>query len=158
MLFRVAEYIFYPGVRSNGALHKLMRRIGLEGSLKMSSSNLPEGVSLALFAEMKTALKGFQHAIEPTQQRVASVFAVVQTEHVARAAEEERTNASLGVRHALIEVLGFGVPEQMQLAFQSQQLEAEGAVDLLLEERLDAIAETRALSISEELGYLRAVC
>ena len=152
MLFRVAEYIFYPGVRSNGALHKLMRDLGLEGSLKMSRNNLPEGVSLELFAGMKTAMKSFQHAIEPTQQRVASVFAVVQTEHVARAAEEERTNASLGVRHALIEVLGFGVPEQMQLAFQSQQLEAEGAVDLLLEERLDAIAETRALSISEELA------
>ena len=152
MLFRVAEYIFYPGERSNGALHKLMRGLGLEGSLKMSSNNLPEGVSLELFTEMKTAMQSFQHAIEPTQQRVASVFAVVPTEHVARAAEEERTNASLGVRHALIELLGFGVPEQMQLAFQSQQLEAEGAVDLLLEERLDAIVETKALSISEELA------
>jgi hypothetical protein len=151
MLFRVAEYIFYPGVRSNGALHKLMRRIGLEGSLKMSSSNLPEGVSPALFAEMKTALKGFQHAIEPTQLRVAPVFAVMLTEHVARAAGE-RTNASLDVRHALIEVLGFDVPEEMQLAFQSKQLGAEGSVDLLLEERLDAIVETRALSISEELA------
>ena len=67
---------------------------------------------------MKTALKGFQHAIEPTQLRVAPVFAVMLTEHVARAAGE-RTNASLDVRHALIEVLGFDVPEQMQLAFQS---------------------------------------
>ena len=151
MLSRVAEYIFYPGARSNGALNKLMRSHDLEESLKTSSNSLPEGVSSQMFAEMKTALKRFQHAIEPTQQRVASVFAVVLTEHVARAAEEE-TNASLGERIALIEVLGFDVPEEMQLAFQSQQLEVEGSVDLLLEERLDAIVETRALSISEEFA------
>ena len=88
MLFRVAEYIFYPGVRSNGALHKLMRGLRLEGSLKMSSVNLPGGVSLERFAEMKAAMQSFQHAIEPTQQRVASVFAVVPIDHVARAAGE----------------------------------------------------------------------
>ena len=121
----------------------------------MSSNNLPEGVSLELFAEMKTAMQSFQHAIEPTQQRVASVFVVVSTEHVARAVEEERTNASLGVRHALIEVLRLGVPEQMQLAFQSQHLEAEGSVDLLLEERLDTTAETQSLSISGELDIFK---
>ena len=80
MLFRVAEYIFYPGVRSNGALHKPMRGLGLEGSLKMSSNNLPEGISLEPFAEMKTAMQSFQHTIELTQQPVASVFVVVPTE------------------------------------------------------------------------------
>ena len=63
MLFRVAEYIFYPRERSNGALHKLMRGLGLEGSLKMSRNNLPEGVSLELFTEMKTAMKSVDHSI-----------------------------------------------------------------------------------------------
>lgn len=151
MLSRVAEYIFYPGSRSTGALHKLMLNNDLDGSLTMSSNVLPEGVSPKMFAEMKAALKSFQHAIEPTQQRVASVFAVVLTEHIARAAHK-KTNASLAVRIALIGVLGFDVPEGMQLAFQSQELEIEGSVDLLLEERLDAIVETRALSISEEFA------
>ena len=52
MLFRVVEPIFYHGMKSNGALHKLMRGIRLEGSLETSSNNLPEGVSLELFCKV----------------------------------------------------------------------------------------------------------
>ena len=94
--------------------------------------------------------RDFQLILDPTSNRPPKCVSLVLVSSVAAVAIELRGN-SHGNRE-LLEALNCELPREWILEDQQASLEAEGLVDLLVDEELEQIDEQRAISLAEELA------
>jgi len=94
--------------------------------------------------------RDFQLILDPTSNRPPKCVSLVLVSSVAAVAIELRGN-SHGNRE-LLEALNCELPREWILEDQQASLEAEGLIDLLVDEELERIDELRELSLQEELA------
>ena len=150
MLLKVAEKMFYPSSTSTGAFSKLLKRNGLGNATRVTKANLPDGVDMDTYETMHAAMVQLQHAIEPTQPRIASSFSIIMLESVEQLCKVSSEVHSLSLRMQVQETLGFAVPEVMAKEKAHAELEREGYVDLLLDDELNVMHDDEA-TLQQEL-------
>ena len=158
MLQRMAEHMLCPGSKNNGAFLKLMPKpppsvaCNAKRSINLSKrTHKDDGLTATEFELMRTAMIGFQRAMDPLA-RAPSVFVVVQTELVVELVKESCKH-SLGLRISMLHVLGSEIPECMQLEQESQRNDQNGDLDFELEARRETLAEVHGPT---ELGAAEA--